>query len=199
MLYEFIKILFVLRHKAKKSALFFFKGGEHMKFYLNTDLPVDIYRDILNELLNENCDSNDFIVFKTLKNFRDMEMFVAKISQEENLVFYNYASLKITVKEFYKLYCLLNDKKISVKFFKENSQFLKNILHIARTDRDVLSLRIKDSIEITKKKGKRVGRPSIDQETRKEIYRLYHEKKYSVRQISLITDVSTGSVSKYIR
>lgn len=65
------------------------------------------------------------------------------------------------------------------------------------TDTACRSERMKENIDLARQGGRVIGRPTIDDHTIDRISFLYHDQKWSMRQIANECGVSLGSVYKY--
>lgn len=75
---------------------------------------------------------------------------------------------------------------------------LQMMVVCAELERNLIAERIKEGIEASKKRGKRVGRPRVDPDKLKIALRMYDSGDYSIKEIIKTTGVSQGSLYRAI-
>lgn len=132
----------------------------------------------LKEML-EKLRPKDYVIIMTLKVFgkglRELKTLMA-LFREKDIYFISIDDQVDTSNDpsFYKIFDLLLE-----------------------TDVVCRSERIKENINLARQGGRVIGRPAIDDHTIEQISFLYHEQKWSMRQIANECGVSLGSVYKY--
>ncbi|MCC2459691.1 recombinase family protein [Bacillus mobilis] len=69
---------------------------------------------------------------------------------------------------------------------------------IAELERDLIAERVKEGLNASKKRGTKLGRPTIDTEKIGIALRMYDSKDYSVKEIVESTGISQGSLYRAI-
>ncbi|MFT8322387.1 MAG: recombinase family protein [Bacillus sp. (in: firmicutes)] len=69
---------------------------------------------------------------------------------------------------------------------------------IAELERNLIVERVKEGLEASKKRGKKLGRPKVDQGKIEIALRMYDSKEYSVKEIVVGTGLSQGSLYRAI-
>ncbi|KAB2501314.1 recombinase family protein [Bacillus cereus] len=69
---------------------------------------------------------------------------------------------------------------------------------IAELERNLIVERVKEGLEASKKRGKRLGRPKIEKEKLSIALRMYDSKEYSIKEIVEGTGISQGSLYRAI-
>ncbi|HDR3524038.1 TPA: recombinase family protein [Bacillus pacificus] len=69
---------------------------------------------------------------------------------------------------------------------------------IAELERDLIAERVKEGLKASKKRGTKLGRPTIDTEKLGIALRMYDSKDYSVKEIVESTGISQGSLYRAI-
>ncbi|MDQ0862226.1 DNA invertase Pin-like site-specific DNA recombinase [Bacillus sp. V2I10] len=111
-------------------------------------------------------------------------------------------------KKFDILYIIQQFEEKSIQFvsLKENMDtgistgraMFQMMCVIAELERNLIAERVKEGLEASKKRGKKLGRPMIDKERVKLALRMYDSKEYSVKEIIEGTGVSQGSLYRAI-
>ena len=66
-------------------------------------------------------------------------------------------------------------------------------------ERNLITERVKEGLEASKKRGKKLGRPKVDKDKLSLALRMYDSKEYSVKEIIDGIGVSQGSLYRSIR
>lgn len=69
---------------------------------------------------------------------------------------------------------------------------------IAELERDLIAERVKEGLNASKKRGTKLGRPTIDAEKLRVALRMYDSEDYSVKEIVESTGISQGSLYRAI-
>lgn len=64
----------------------------------------------------------------------------------------------------------------------------------AELERNLIAERVKEGLEACKKRGKKLGRPKVDQEQLEIALRMYDSKEYSIKEIVKATGISQGTL-----
>ena len=96
--------------------------------------------------------------------------------------------------------------KVEIVSLKENfdtstatgKAMMNMILVLLQLERDLLSERVIEGLESAKKRGVKLGRPTKSKDKVKLALELYDSKNYSIKEITKLTGLSTGTLYKYI-
>jgi DNA invertase Pin-like site-specific DNA recombinase len=69
---------------------------------------------------------------------------------------------------------------------------------IAELERNLIAERVKEGLEASRKRGKKLGRPKVDQAKIDIALRMYESKEYSIKEIVEGTGVSQGTLYRAI-
>ncbi|MBO0477386.1 recombinase family protein [Vagococcus sp. DIV0080] len=120
------------------------------------------------------------------------------------IVIANLTVFEKTLKQFLPIITYLKLNHIELVSLDEgiNTEETMDVLTVVSAvqdmDEKVKSKLTKDALRLKKEEGISLGRPKIAEETIERIYHLY-KQHYSLREISDLTEVSLGSVHKYIK
>lgn len=92
------------------------------------------------------------------------------------------------------------------KALKENTDtrtptgkaMLQMMCVIAELERNLIAERVKEGLEASKKRGKKLGRPKLEKEQLSIALRMYDSKGYSIKEIVEGTGISQGSLYRAI-
>ncbi|NDI36291.1 recombinase family protein [Chengkuizengella sediminis] len=69
---------------------------------------------------------------------------------------------------------------------------------IAELERNLIAERVKEGLDASKRRGKKLGRPKIDKDKINIALRMYDSKEYSIKEIIDATGISQGSLYRAI-
>ncbi|HDX9614537.1 TPA: recombinase family protein [Bacillus toyonensis] len=69
---------------------------------------------------------------------------------------------------------------------------------IAELERNLIAERVKEGLEASKRRGKKLGRPKLEKEKLSIALRMYDSKEYSIKEIVEATGISQGSLYRAI-
>ncbi|MCU5669120.1 recombinase family protein [Bacillus cereus] len=69
---------------------------------------------------------------------------------------------------------------------------------IAELERNLIAERVKEGLEASQKRGKKLGRPKLEKEKLSIALRMYDSKEYSIKEIIEGTGISQGSLYRAI-
>ncbi|MGM2821244.1 recombinase family protein [Bacillus cereus group sp. Bce001] len=69
---------------------------------------------------------------------------------------------------------------------------------IAELERNLIAERVKEGLEASKKRGKKLGRPKLEKEKLSIALRMYDSKQYSIKEIVEGTGISQGTLYRAI-
>ncbi|PHE90201.1 resolvase [Bacillus toyonensis] len=75
---------------------------------------------------------------------------------------------------------------------------LQMLCVIAELERNLIAERVKEGLEASKKRGKKLGRPKIEKEKISIALRMYDSNEYSIKEIIEGTGISQGSLYRAI-
>ncbi|MEW9576690.1 recombinase family protein [Bacillus toyonensis] len=75
---------------------------------------------------------------------------------------------------------------------------LQMLCVIAELERNLIAERVKEGLEASKKRGKKLGRPKLEKEKISIALRMYDSKEYSIKEIVEATGISQGSLYRAI-
>lgn len=70
---------------------------------------------------------------------------------------------------------------------------------LAELERNLISDRVKESLQSSKARGKHIGRPYVDNEKIDVALRMYDSRQYSVREICRTVGIGQGTLYRYLQ
>lgn len=103
------------------------------------------------------------------------------------------------VKEFKEKGVTFHSHKENMDTSTPTGEAMFNIMVVlAQLERDLISERVKESLQASKARGKHIGRPFADQEKVDVALRMYDSKQYSVKEICRTVGISQGTLYRYL-
>lgn len=103
------------------------------------------------------------------------------------------------VKEFKEKGVTFHSHKEKMDTSTPTGEAMFNIMVVlAQLERDLISERVKESLQASKARGKHIGRPFADQEKVDVALRMYDSKNYSVKEICRTVGISQGTLYRYL-
>ncbi len=132
---------------------------------------------------------------------------IKKLRKGDILVVYKLDRLGKTIKGLQELAEYFSEKDIDLVVLKDNIDtttnigryFLYTMCILGDMERSVLAEATKIGMKAAKAEGRSGGRPKKSKEEIQEVLKLYYSDKYSVEEISKITDWGISTIYKYIR
>lgn len=150
----------------------------------------------------KNCDK---IIFadETKGIGQAMAEFIENHSEEE-LFFQSLVELRLQISQMLPILEKATERSVRVSFIDKghlsqltDQEYMQILLGVSRQEKEIRSICTKESIARVRREGTVIGRPSISDETIKEIKLLCHKHGKSIREVSAICGVSIGTVHKY--
>ncbi|MDH2331654.1 recombinase family protein [Paenibacillus polymyxa] len=88
---------------------------------------------------------------------------------------------------------------VSLKENMDTRTMFQMMCVIAELERNLIAERVKEGLEASKKRGKKLGRPKVDKDKIALALRMYDSKEYSVKEIIEGTGISQGSLYRAIQ
>jgi DNA invertase Pin-like site-specific DNA recombinase len=132
---------------------------------------------------------------------------IKKLRKGDILVVYKLDRLGKTIKGLQELAEYFSEKDIDLVVLKDNIDtttnigryFLYTMCILGDMERSVLAEATKIGMKTAKAEGRSGGRPKKSKEEIQEVLKLYYSDKYSVEEISKMTDWGISTIYKYIR
>lgn len=70
---------------------------------------------------------------------------------------------------------------------------------LAQFERDVLADRTREGLAAARARGRKGGRPQVNQEAVRKAIKMYHTGQYSVKEITELTGVKPSTLYKHLR
>ncbi|WP_349497172.1 recombinase family protein [Enterococcus gallinarum] len=171
-----------------------------LKNYQNLDRQIDQLKNFgAEKIIKEKYTG-------TKRNRPGIEQLLQTIRKEDSVVVENISRLERNTLDILNLIQELDQKQIQFVSLKENMNtstptgkaMLQMMSVIAELERNLLVDRVREGIEVSKKRGVAIGRPKIPQEKLDIAVRMYKSGDYSVKEIIETNQISIGTFYREI-
>lgn len=141
----------------------------------------------------------DVVNVEDLADKTELTNLLLEMKGESFLYALSFESLRISVSQMNKLYEVLEAAHIELIFLNETTDFSLYLRKICEIEGKNIRYRTNKGLLRAKEKGIVGGRPSISEQQKELIYKLYHIQKLSLREIATQCNVSLGTAYKYAK
>lgn len=135
----------------------------------------------------------------------ELERMLIDLQEGDEVVILSIDRLARSTIDLLKIVELIEDKGATLRSIHETwldtrannpySSFLLTIMAgLAQMEREQNNIRVKEGIEVAKKKGVKFGRPVVDQNKLLHAIDLYRSGNYTVKEVEKLTDVSRATI-----
>lgn len=143
----------------------------------------------------------------TVKDRPGLNALKSKLQAGDELWVESLSRLSRSTQDLLEQISEFNDNGIVFHSIKENFDFssatgkllLSMIAAIVAFERDLIAERVKEGVEVARLKGKRIGRPPVNQEKLDNAIKLYNSGSYSVKAILDMVGISKSSLYKELK
>ena len=143
----------------------------------------------------------------TKRNRPELEKLLERLTEGDTVVVESLSRLGRSTKDLIWLMETFNAKGVNLVSLKESidtttstGKLLFTLMSaLAQFERDVLADRTREGLAAARARGRKGGRPQIDNDSIRKAVKLYNTKQYSVREITELTGVKSSTLYKYLR
>lgn len=144
---------------------------------------------------------------ETTHPHKELDAIMEKISEGDEIIVYELLCIGKSVIQLADFFKELEAKgaKLSILHKEESianiddATYIEMIKQMAKMEKAIIRERTSRGLEEARRHGRIGGRPRISEETVARIKFLYHNNKYTLRQISEECGISLGTAYKYIQ
>lgn len=166
---------------------------------------IDVQFKVMREHFVEIAYSEDEVKKENYDNDEVLKKIVSTVEPYSQIVIYELRCLGKSITQLVNFFDELREKNIQLVILNKGGTlnkllddvYIDIVWSIANQEKKIISNRTTRGIRIAQRDGKIGGRPKISKEKIDKIYYLYHFRKFSVRDIAEICNVSIGTAYKY--
>ena len=138
----------------------------------------------------------------TKKHRPELDAMLARLEAGDTVVIESLSRLGRSTKDLLALVDLLNEKGVKLVSLKENidtttstGRMLITVLSaLAQFERDVIVERTNEGLAAARARGRKGGRPPIDEAKVKQALKLYHAGGHTLREIESLTGIKSSTL-----
>ncbi len=138
---------------------------------------------------------------------KELDSLLEKINEGDKIVVYELVCLGKSVIQLADFISALEEKGAELLVINKDVEeqgidektYISMIKKLANMEKHIIRERTSRGLEEARRHGRIGGRPKISEETVARIKFLYHNNKYTLRQIAEECDISLGTAYKYIQ
>lgn len=135
-----------------------------------------------------------------------LEELLSRVERGDTVVVLKLAILADSTQHLVELLTTFSEKGVALYSLLDNLDtnreggyaFFDVVKRLAQFQRDIMSERTKEGLEKAKKRGAQPGRPRIPDENVRRAIKMYHSKKYSLKEIREKTGISKSTLYRYL-
>lgn len=143
----------------------------------------------------------------TKRNRPELEKMLERLTEGDTVVVESLSRLGRSTKDLIWLMETFNSKGVNLVSLKESidttsstGKLLFTLMSaLAQFERDVLADRTREGLAAARARGRKGGRPPVNEEAVKKAMKLYKTGQYSVREITELTGVKPSTLYKNLR
>lgn len=138
---------------------------------------------------------------------KELEKLLDQLRQNDVIIFCDLSRASRSTKDLFKLVDLIEEKGANIKSLKESwmdtttpqgKLMFTMMAGINQFERDLISIRTKESLSVARKRGRVGGRPKKDTKKVETAIKMYNSKQLSINEIVETTGVSKTTIYRYI-
>lgn len=143
----------------------------------------------------------------TKKHRPELDRLKEEVRAGDTVVIESWSRLGRSTKDLIELINFFQDKEVSVVSLKENfdtttpqGKLMMTVFQaFAEFERDLTVQRVNEGLKAARARGRKGGRPRVDQKKLDQAIRLYNSQEYSLKEIQEMTRISTPTLYRYLK
>lgn len=143
----------------------------------------------------------------TIKKRPELDKMIEQLREGDSVIIESLSRLGRSTKNLLELIEIFNKKKVKLISDKENidtetatGKMLLTVLSaISQFERDLIVERTKEGLESARARGRKGGRPRVDEKKLEKAVKLYKSKTHSIKEIIELTGISSATIYRNLR
>lgn len=136
----------------------------------------------------------------------ELKRMIEKLRKGDTVIVYKLDRISRSTKHLIELTELFEQKEVNFISIVDNIDtnsamgrfFFRLMASIAELEKDIVSERTKAGLEAARARGKKGGRPKLDEKKIKTALKMYDSKQYSIAEITKTVGISAPTLYRYI-
>jgi len=190
---------------------FYLKGGYFMPRYIYGYARVSTQQQDLSRQVDllETYNCNEILTEKmtgTKADRPELDRLKDKLRPGDMVVVESFSRLGRSTKDLIDLVNYFEDHDVKLVSNKENfdtstpqGRLMMTVFQaFSQFERDLIVERTKEGLKSARARGRKGGRPTVDQKAITKAIKLYHTEEYSVKEIEEMTGISKATLYRYL-
>lgn len=138
---------------------------------------------------------------------KELEKLLDQLRPNDTIIFCDLSRASRSTRDLFKLVDIIHEKGADIKSLKESwmdtttpagKLMFTMMAGINQFERDLISIRTKESLAVARARGRVGGRPKKDIKKIETAIKMYNSKQYSIKEIKEATGISKTTLYRYI-
>lgn len=138
---------------------------------------------------------------------KELEKLLDQLRPKDTIIFCDLSRASRSTRDLFRLVDIIEEKGANIKSLKESwmdtttpqgKLMFTMMAGINQFERDLISIRTKESLSVARARGRVGGRPKKDIKKIEMAIKMYNSKQHSIREISEVTGISKTTLYRYI-
>lgn len=138
---------------------------------------------------------------------KELEKLLDQLRPNDTIIFCDLSRASRSTRDLFRLVDIIEEKGANIKSLKESwmdtttpqgKLMFTMMAGINQFERDLISIRTKESLSVARARGRVGGRPKKDTKKIEMAIKMYNSKQHSIREISEVTGISKTTLYRYI-
>ena len=142
----------------------------------------------------------------TKKHRPELDQLKEEVREGDTVVVESWSRLGRSTKDLIDLVNYFQEKGVNVVSLKENfdtttpqGKLMMTVFQaFAEFERDLIVQRVNEGLKAARARGRKGGRPRVNQQKLDQAIRLYNSREYSLKEIQEMTGISTPTLYRYL-
>ena len=142
----------------------------------------------------------------TKKHRPELDQLKEEVRAGDTVVVESWSRLGRSTKDLIELVNYFQEKEVNVVSLKENfdtttpqGKLMMTVFQaFAEFERDLIVQRVNEGLKAARARGRKGGRPRVNQQKLDQAIRLYNSREYSLKEIQEMTGISTPTMYRYL-
>lgn len=142
----------------------------------------------------------------TKKHRPELDKLKEEVREGDIIIVESWSRLGRSTKDLIELVNYFQEKNVNVVSIKENfdtttpqGKLMMTVFQaFSEFERDLIVQRVNEGLKVARARGRKGGRPRVNQKKVQQAIKLYNSREYSVKEITEMTGISKNTLYRYL-
>lgn len=142
----------------------------------------------------------------TKKHRTELDKLKEEVREGDIIIVESWSRLGRSTKDLIELVNYFQEKNVNVVSIKENfdtttpqGKLMMTVFQaFSEFERDLIVQRVNEGLKVARARGRKGGRPRVNQKKVQQAIKLYNSREYSVKEITEMTGISKNTLYRYL-